>query len=133
MKQRATRVRAAEPGDAATLAIGAMLLLADSGARIERLAQIAGMFTDVETNQTAVLEHLEEGRIDGRQVFVRERDDDALVYDFEAIDATRRDVVLALIARALELRGHGRERIESVGDEKRARELAGAIGFAVAS
>ena len=105
MPRAGSGLRAPDGRDAATLGLGAMLVLAESGAPREQLQLITGLFSDDQTDENTILEHLEEIRIEGQQIFRRERDDDALVWDFERIDASQRDVVLALIARAIQLQG----------------------------
>ena len=70
---------------------------------------------------------------EGQQIFRRERDDDALVWDFGRIDASQRDVVLALIARAMQLQQNRNDMLRTDGEDGRARELANSIAFAAAN
>ena len=121
-------VREPVPEDAPTLALGAMLLLVAGGTPTEELQEMTSIFTDGTTSAAAVLDQLENLRIKGRQVFLHE--DDTLAYDLTELDATDYDLILALIARAVELRGTRRSTDESRDDERRAREIARSIRFA---
>ena len=123
-------VREPVPEDAPTLALGAMLLLAAGGTPTEELQEMTSIFTDGTTSAAAVLDQLENLHIKGRQVFLHEDEDDTLAYDLTELDATEYDLILALIARAVELRGTRRSTDESRDDERRAREIARSIRFA---
>ena len=129
---RSATVREAAESDATTLALGAALVLADGGVPLEQVGEFARLFTTNLSEREPVLEHLEEIRIEGQQVFTRERDTDALTFDFTGVEGTREDVVLAMMTRAIELRS-GRPAGKPDASEHRARVLAKAIGFAAAS
>ena len=129
------QVREACAGDATTLALCAALLLAEDGAPTETLREFCRMFSGElkSEEREAILEHMEEIRIDGHSVFKRERKDDALAFDFTMIQETKAEIVLGMMTRAMELRSGKPAEAPTCSMSKAAERISRAIGFTEAN